>query len=80
MIPNETICIEESQPSNDKIFEAGELQGGGIALGLGAVAGIGVMVRGLFVYFLKYEAPKQRPINSLMLHDQVRLKFPKVSL
>ena len=73
---NETIFIVESQLSNEKIFEVGELQGGGIALVLGIVAGIGFIVRGLFIYFIKYEAPKERPINSLMLHDQVRYNFP----
>ena len=73
---NETICIVESQPSKDKIFEVGELQGGEISLGLGIVAGIGFIVRGLFIYFLKYAAPKERPINSLMLHDQVRSNCP----
>ena len=72
---NESICIVESQLSNEKIFEMGKLQGGGIALGLGIVAGIGSIVRGLFIYFLKYEAPKERPINTLMLHDQVRHHF-----
>ena len=72
---NETICIVESHPSKEKILEVGELVGGAIALGLGIVAGIGFMVRGLFIYFLKYEAPKERPINNLMLHDQVRLNF-----
>ena len=73
---NESICIVESQLSNEKIFEVGKLQGGGIALGLGIVAGIGSIVRGLFIYFIKYEAPKERPINSLMLHDQVRSNCP----
>ena len=69
---NETISIVESQPSNLKIFEVGRLKCGGIALGVGIAAAMGAMIRGLFIYFLKYEAPKERPINKLMLHDQVR--------
>ena len=69
---NETISIVESHPCNVKIFKVGRLKCGGIALGVGIAAAIGTMIRGLFIYFLKYEAPKDRPINKLMLHDQVR--------
>ena len=69
---NETISIVKSHPSNVKIFEVGRLKCGGIALAVGIAAATGTMIRGLFIYFLKYEAPKDRPINKLMLHDQVR--------
>ena len=44
----------------------------GITLGILIIAFIGFAIRGLFIYYLSFEAPKERPINSLMLHDQVR--------
>ena len=70
---NETICIVESEPSDVKILNIGILKGTGIAMAIGMIAFIGFVARGLFIYYLKYEAPKDRPINRLMFHDQVRL-------
>ena len=73
---NETICIVESEPSDVKILNIGILKGTGIAVGIGLIAFVGFVAKGLFIYYLKYEAPKDRPINRLMFHDQVRLHFP----
>ena len=69
---NESICVVESQLSDVEILDIGKWGGGGIAFGLTIVSAIGLIVHGLFIYYLKYEAPKERPINTLMLHDQVR--------
>ena len=69
---NETICVVESESSDVEILNIGILEGMGIALGIGLIAFIGFVARGLFIYYLKYEAPKDRPINSLMFYDQVR--------
>lgn len=72
---NETIWVVESKPSDVEILNQGRLEGIGIVFGIGLIAFIGFIVRGLFIYFLKYEAPKDRPINSLMFFDQVRHKI-----
>ena len=69
---NETICVVESQPSSVEILDIERWQGVGITLGILIIAFIGFTIRGLFIYYLSFEAPKERPINSLMLHDQVR--------
>ena len=73
MFHNETICVVDSKPSNLEILEIGKWYGIGVATGISVIGFIGFVIRGLFIYFLKYEAPKDRPINSLMFHDQVRL-------
>ena len=70
---NETIGVVESERSDVEILNLGILEGIGIAVGIGLIAFVGFVARGLIIYYLKYEAPKDRPINSLMFHDQVRL-------
>ena len=70
---NETISVVESKPLDVEVYNQGRLEGIGIASGIGLIAFIGFVARGLFIYYLKYEAPKDRPINSLMFYDQVRL-------
>ena len=42
------------------------------ALGLGICFFIGLFNRGLFIYYVKYKAPNDRPINKMILYDQVR--------
>ena len=69
---NETIGIVESKSSDVEILDTGALGGIGIAFGIALAAMIGFVIRLLFIYYIKYEAPKQRAINTLMLHDQVR--------
>ena len=69
---NETISVVESKPLDVEVYNQGRLEGIGIASGIGLIAFIGFVARGLFIYYLKYEAPKDRPINSLMFYDQVR--------
>lgn len=53
------------------LFEATNIQSVGIALGLGIVAIVGIIVRCLFLYYIKYHAPKQRPLNRIIGIDQV---------
>ena len=74
---NETICIVESESSDVEILNVGRWGGFGIALVVGLISFVGFIVRGLFLYYLKYEAPKDRPINSLMFYDQVRYQVPQ---
>ena len=63
MFHNETICVVDSKPSNLEILEIGKWYGIGVATGISVIGFIGFVIRGLFIYFLKYEAPKDRPIN-----------------
>ena len=76
---NETICIQESELSDIEILDQGGWTGSAIALGILLIALVGLIARGLFVHFLNYEAPKDRPINSLMFHEQVRYFFKSYS-
>ena len=69
---NETICVQESELSDIEILDQGKWPGSAIALVILLIALVGLIARGLFVYFLNYEAPKDRPINSLMFHEQVK--------
>ena len=71
MMFNETIGVVESESSDVEILDTGRLGGFGIAFGIGLVATIGFIIQLLFIFYIKYEAPKQRAINTLMLHDQV---------
>ena len=74
MFPNETICILESEYSGQEIQEVGTWMGIGtigLAMIVGIIATIGLVIRGFFIYYIKYEAPGDRPINSLILSDQV---------
>ena len=71
MFPNETICVLESEYSGQEIQEVGTGYGIGIATIIGIIAAIGLVIRGIFIYYIKYEAPGDRPINQMILSDQV---------
>ena len=64
MFLNETICVLESDYSGQKVQDVGPWIGNGIALTLVIVAILGFVIKGLFIYYIKYEAPKERPINT----------------
>ena len=68
---NETIGVVESERSDVEILNLGILEGIGIAVGIGLIAFVGFVARGLIIYYLKYEAPKDRPINTLIFNNQV---------
>ena len=72
MIANETICTLESDYSGQEIQDVGTWNGLAIALMIGLIAAVGSIIRGIFIYYIKYEAPGDRPINTLILTDQVR--------
>ena len=82
MFSNETISIVESEHSGLDVHEVGTWGGIGIFLILGAIALLGSVIRGVFIYYIKYEAPGDRPINSMIMCDQVRayLHFLNTSL
>ena len=72
MFDNNTVCVVDSKSSTIGILDIGTLGGIGIALVIVVIAVIGFIIRVLFLYYLTYEAPKERPLNTLMYHDQVR--------
>ena len=71
MFPNETICVLESEYSGQEVQEVGTGYGIGIATIIGIIAAIGLVIRGIFIYYIQYEAPGDRPINQMILSDQV---------
>ena len=73
MFLNETICILDSDYSGQVVQDVGTWSGMGIALALLIVSFIGFVIKGFFIYYIKYEAPKERPINTMILSDQVSL-------
>ena len=71
MFVNGTICVVESDYSGQKVQDVGLWIGNGIALTLVIVAVLGFVIKGLFIYYIKYEAPKERPINTMVSIEQV---------
>ena len=72
MVLNDTICVLGSEPSNIAIHHLENDWGGPLlATGIGLIAMVGFVIRGLFIYFLTYEAPKERTINNLLKVEQV---------
>ena len=72
---NHTVQVVESQPSDIALLNIGIWEGTAIALGIIFIACIGLIVRGLFIYYLNYEAPGDRPINMMMLQNEVSYLF-----
>ena len=72
---NEAIQILETTLSSLGVLHMGDVGGAGIATILGIVASSGLMIRGMFVYYLACYAPRNRPVNKLMMLDQVRLSI-----
>ena len=66
-----TTCFSNFEQSNVKLFDMTVF--GAIAMGvaIGVTALIGFIIRMLFLYYIRYEAPKDRPINTLIFYDQV---------
>lgn len=71
MFLNETICVLESEYSGQEVQDVGTGIGIGIALTLVVVAVVGFVIKGFFIYYIKYEAPKERPINTMISIEQV---------
>ena len=72
MMLNDTICLLNVKPSSLDVLNIDSWQAISLTIGIGFIAIIGLIARGLFIYFLTYEAPKDRPINVLMFEEQVR--------
>ena len=71
MLDMESIQVLHSSLSSVGILNIGTSLGVLSGLGLGVVASIGLGLKSLFVYYLKFAAPKDRPYNTLLLIDQV---------
>ena len=53
------------------LFEVGNVNGLGVVLGLGIVALACILAKCLFLYYIKFHAPKERPLNKLLALEQV---------
>ena len=72
ILDNETIFLSYLEPSNVKLYELTSLETVGTVIAIGTIALTGLMIRLSFMYYIRYKAPKDRPINTLIFHDQVR--------
>ena len=68
---NESITIHESSEFSDEVLNVGVYGGTGITLVLGSVSLTGLIIKGIFIYYINYAAPKERPINNMVFFDQV---------
>ena len=48
------------------------IKGFGVVLGLGIVALACIVIKCLFLYYIKIHAPKERPLNKLLALEHVR--------
>ena len=71
MFVNESINICEATRSTISLLELGKIEGIVTGIGLAIVASIGLAIKALFIWFIQYRAPKDRPINKLIWYDQV---------
>ena len=71
MTQNESIYVLNSHISEVFIFNIGWFGGVSIAIGLGIISAIGLSIRALFIHYIQYDAPKDRPFNTLLWLDQV---------
>ena len=65
------IQIIESMQSYAPILHLDSFFSIALALALGIISLIGIFIKGLFLYYIKYKAPKDRPINRMIFVDQV---------
>ena len=57
------------------LFEVGNIGRLGFILGLGIVALACILAKCLFLYYIKFHAPKERPLNKLLALEQVSKHF-----
>ena len=68
---NESIHVYESSISIDDVLDVGLVGGIGLTIFLGSISTAGLIIKGIFIYYIKYAAPKERPINNMVFCDQV---------
>ena len=71
-VDKKEIQIIESQQSNVTILHLNSFISTALALVIGIISFIGISIKVLFMYYVKYKAPKDRPINKMIFFDQVR--------
>ena len=74
MFANESIYILESSLSTLGVLQLGEVGGLGTALIFGILTSIGLIIKGIFAYYIHFWAQKDRPINSMLWLDNVSTK------
>lgn len=72
MALNETIVVFESKLSTPEVLQMGTCNGISFAIGLVILAFAAIFIKCLFIYYIRYHAQKDRPINDLIKYDQVR--------
>ena len=68
---NESIHVYESSVSIDDVLDVGLVGGIGLTIFLGSISTAGLIIKGIFICYIKYAAPKERPINNMVFCDQV---------
>ena len=70
-VNEQEIQIIESSQSYVTILHLDSIISITLGLALGIVSFIGILIKGLFFYYIKYKAPNDRPINRMIFIDQV---------
>ena len=68
---NESIVVCQSSEEIDEVLDVGAAGSIGLTFFLGSITATGLIIKGIFVYYIKCAAPKERPINNMILYDQV---------
>ena len=68
---SEGIEIIESAQSVVDILHLDQITSVIFAIVMGICVFVGILIRGLFIYYIQYKAPNDRPINKMILCDQV---------
>ena len=71
-VDKQEIQIIESEQSNVTIFHVDSFISIALAFAVGMISFISIFIKGLFIYYIKCKAPKDRPINKMIFFDQVR--------
>ena len=72
LVDMEKIYILKSDLSNVTILHLNSFISTALALVIGIISFVGISIKILFMYYVKYKAPKDRPINKMIFFDQVR--------
>ena len=68
---NESITIYEASEFYDEVLDIGVYGGVGISVLVGSITMVGLLIKGIFIYYIRCAAPKERPINNMVFCDQV---------